>query len=489
MAKAVKKVKTLALVGTISIVGLAVAMPPWAGTGQGPGMGNGIMQGQGYGMYGQGMAQGQPMGPGYGMGRGVYANGTMPTGPTSAMALGNVNVQALQQQIMALPKEPLSEDEINCIIHMRQEEKLARDVYKVLYEKWHLPIFANIAASEQTHMDAVKTLIIKYNLTDPVKDENVLDEFEDPNLNELYQQLVAKGEQSEKDALIVGATIEDLDIKDLQDCLAKTDNQDVRIVWENLMKGSEHHLFAFNRMLERMYGENYQCQYITQEECEKIESGQLTFGPIGLNVTNHTAMGMQQGMGNPNAPHYYQQNNTNVTPQGPRGPIMNNPMGAMQNNVPTMQGPRMSPRVMQLIQMVKQNPRQVMEQAMQKLEEARMRARQLILQIKQTGQITPQVLSEVVVLIKDALDAKLQELMAEIQENLDDSEVGQELLNKAADLLSQLETANDPITILNIFKEYKALYEEYQKALQEYQQSLTQLVTALNELTTINETQ
>lgn len=57
-------------------------------------------------------------------------------------------------------------------MQMREEEKLARDVYLELYETWDLPVFYNIAQSEQTHMGAVKTLIEKYNLKDPITDED-----------------------------------------------------------------------------------------------------------------------------------------------------------------------------------------------------------------------------------------------------------------------------------------------------------------------------
>jgi len=52
--------------------------------------------------------------------------------------------------------------------------------------------------------------------------------------------------------LIVGITIEDLDIKDLQEKLKITDNNDVKMVFENLMKGSRNHMRSFyKQILER----------------------------------------------------------------------------------------------------------------------------------------------------------------------------------------------------------------------------------------------
>ena len=52
----------------------------------------------------------------------------------------------------------LSDEEVYWLMYMREEEKLARDVYATLYEKWGTRIFNNIRVSEQRHMDAVKAL-------------------------------------------------------------------------------------------------------------------------------------------------------------------------------------------------------------------------------------------------------------------------------------------------------------------------------------------
>jgi hypothetical protein len=92
------------------------------------------------------------------------------------------------------------------LIKMREEEKLARDVYATLYDVWEMPIFSNISQSEQRHMNAVKVLIDKYDLVDPVTDSTV-GVFTDPEFTWLYVLLVEQGSASLVDALIVGATI------------------------------------------------------------------------------------------------------------------------------------------------------------------------------------------------------------------------------------------------------------------------------------------
>ena len=175
--------------------------------------------------------------------------------------------------VNTLPKQDLSKQEIEDIMHMREEEKLARDIYLALYEKWGIQAFKNIANSEQRHMDAIKSLIDKYNLNDPVTNDKQ-GVFTDKRLQELYTQLVNQGSKSEVEALKVGATIEDLDIYDLNAAIQKTDNQDIKYVYNNLRNGSYHHMQAFVGLLNDR-GENYKPQYITQEEFNKIMSGEL----------------------------------------------------------------------------------------------------------------------------------------------------------------------------------------------------------------------
>ncbi len=179
-----------------------------------------------------------------------------------------------------LPKQKLSAAEKEDLLKMRQEEKLARDVYLNLYLKWRIPIFRNISRSEQQHMRALKVLIDKYNLKDPV--EEVGDEvgvFKDKEFESLYKKLTKQGERSLVDALKVGATIEDLDIKDLEDALKVTDNRDIRMAYQNLMKGSRNHMRAFVKLLRR-YGADYQPKYISKSEFEKIINSPHEIGII-----------------------------------------------------------------------------------------------------------------------------------------------------------------------------------------------------------------
>jgi len=198
------------------------------------------------------------------MGFGKNTNQTVQTATSSSTA----NTQTHYQDLSALPKEDLSNDEKESLLYMREEEKLARDVYQTLGEKYDLNVFKNIAQSEQKHMDTIKILLDKYGLTDSVV-SNDTGKFNNETLAKLYTDLVAKGSINKLEALKVGATIEDLDIKDLTDDLAKTDNEDIKQVFESLKKGSENHIRSFVKNIKNQGG-SYTPQYISQADYDTI---------------------------------------------------------------------------------------------------------------------------------------------------------------------------------------------------------------------------
>lgn len=182
--------------------------------------------------------------------------------PVSASeSFEDVNWTLINETALNLPAEDLSDEEIASLIFMREEEKLARDVYLTLNAKYNLRVFSNISSSEQKHMDAVKVLLNKYNLEDPVKTD-VIGVFENQDLQNLYNQFVERGNISEVEALLVGALIEELDIVDLvQQINEVIDNEDIEYVYGNLKKGSENHLRAFVKNLS-VRGVSYSPVYL-----------------------------------------------------------------------------------------------------------------------------------------------------------------------------------------------------------------------------------
>jgi hypothetical protein len=166
---------------------------------------------------------------------------------------------------------PLSLDEQAGLQFMREEEKLARDSYIMLDDLWGVPVFANIATSEQSHMDAVKTLLDKYQdeVEDPVSDESDLGTFVDQHLQDLFDALMAAGEDSVMAALYVGGTIEETDMQDIQHWIDLADHEDIIDVYESLLCGSRNHLRAFVKQVENR-GAVYEAQVLPQEVVDAI---------------------------------------------------------------------------------------------------------------------------------------------------------------------------------------------------------------------------
>ncbi len=166
----------------------------------------------------------------------------------------------------------LSEQEKADILFLREEEKLARDVYLFSYNLYGQLPFNNISNSEQTHMNSVYTLLTKYNLADPAEG-NDQGEFENQVLQNLYDSLVTQSAVSFLEALKVGAGIEDLDINDLDNNTSHTTKADLLQVYSSLQCGSRNHLRNFVQQLENIGG-TYTPQFIPMDEYNSIVNSQ-----------------------------------------------------------------------------------------------------------------------------------------------------------------------------------------------------------------------
>lgn len=144
----------------------------------------------------------------------------------------------------------LTEAEKTQLNFLKEEEKLARDVYETLGTEWALPVFTNIARSEQTHMNLVDTALATFDLPDPATASRGT--FNNPTLQSLYDRLVSVGATSLRSALGVGEFIEIIDIKDLDALIASSTNPTLVDVASRLRSGSYNHLAAFQRQLDML---------------------------------------------------------------------------------------------------------------------------------------------------------------------------------------------------------------------------------------------
>lgn len=157
---------------------------------------------------------------------------------------------------------PITTADAEGLLFMREEEKLAHDVYLAMFDLWGIRAFENIAASEQRHTDAVLGLI------DPVTDDTP-GVFTNPDLAALYEDLVEAGSVSAEAALEVGALIEDLDISDLRSWEELTGDPAIERVYANLLSGSENHLRAFVGLLDDR-GVDYEPTYLSDDDVSGI---------------------------------------------------------------------------------------------------------------------------------------------------------------------------------------------------------------------------
>lgn len=204
-------------------------------------------------------------------GQGGRAGVTPPAAPAAAPQSGAA--------LPAADPAGLDQAERDALVFMREEEKLARDVYAALYTQWGAATFQNISQSEQAHMDALLVLLNRYGIADPASAQAGV--FTNPTLQALYTDLVARGSQSLAEALKVGGAIEEIDIRDLDQRLAQTDQADIQPVYGSLRAGSENHLRAFTQALTMQAGETYQPQVLSADAYQTILAGSAGNGAGG----------------------------------------------------------------------------------------------------------------------------------------------------------------------------------------------------------------
>jgi hypothetical protein len=187
--------------------------------------------------------------------------------------VSTVDIQNLQSVLVETLG--LTEGELSSLIKMKEEEKLARDVYSVLHLKWGNSVFSKISAAENNHLNAILLLLQSYGVPDTLAGEAGV--FMNEDLQNLYARLVTDGSMSVEDAWRTGALIEEMDISDLNIAFSETSNENIGLVYENLLRGSNNHLRAFYNQLASL-GIEYVPQYITQEEYNQIVSTPMEKG-------------------------------------------------------------------------------------------------------------------------------------------------------------------------------------------------------------------
>lgn len=126
-------------------------------------------------------------------------------------------------------------------------------------------------------MDAAKVLLDRYSLDDPAAGR-AKGEFQNATLAALYPTLMGEGAKSAPAAFGVGATIEELDIRDLRRARPDVAHTDILTTYDNLERGSRNHLRAFNGQIVA-FGGSFVPEYLSQEEFDAIVTTPAEHGP------------------------------------------------------------------------------------------------------------------------------------------------------------------------------------------------------------------
>lgn len=213
----------------------------------------------------------------------------------------------------------ITPEEEQALTYMREEEKLAHDVYTFMNNKYDHKVFRNISSAETRHGGFVKELLDRYSVADP-SDGKKEGEFTNSDLAAVYTRLTEKGGISLNEAFKCGAEIEELDISDLNKRIDQSTSPDVKQTLMNLRDGSYRHLQAFMRNL-KANGESYTPVHLTQAQFDEILSSDNTKGyrcgdcPQGKNK-NSQGNGNCDGTGPKNKNN---QGNGNCDGTGPNG--------------------------------------------------------------------------------------------------------------------------------------------------------------------------
>lgn len=183
-------------------------------------------------------------------------------------------LQGNMLQALTITTSP-SPDEIIILTALREEEKLARDVYSTFSQRWGHMVFNRISLAESSHLNAANSILVYYGAPDTLITETGV--FKDPELQNLYNDLVSKGTTSIEEAFKSGALIEEMDIKALQEAITKVSNENIKMVLENLYRGSRNHLRAFNRQL-KVREISYIPEYISMEQFNEIVNSPVEAG-------------------------------------------------------------------------------------------------------------------------------------------------------------------------------------------------------------------
>jgi len=171
------------------------------------------------------------------------------------------------EETLSLKTDSLSSESLAELIFLLEEEKMAHDLYTSFFGFWNLQIFDRISRSEETHFNAVKTLLDFYEFPYEISEETGV--FINEEIQNLYDAFLAEGAISMENSLVAGAKVEEIDIADLMSLIETTTDEHALLLYNNLLIGSRNHLRAFYRNM-LVYGIEYTPYILDQNLFDEI---------------------------------------------------------------------------------------------------------------------------------------------------------------------------------------------------------------------------
>lgn len=148
---------------------------------------------------------------------------------------------------------PFSPDQVQTLLTMLEEEKLAGDLYDAFADQTGLEIFSRIGASEDRHTSALLRIAEAAHLDVDAITGLPSGTYANPELQQLYDTLLEQGSQGAAEALQVGVVVEQTDIADLQAAMIGLKGTSLGETYSQLLQGSMQHLEAFSSWLDSSY--------------------------------------------------------------------------------------------------------------------------------------------------------------------------------------------------------------------------------------------
>lgn len=203
---------------------------------------------------------------------------------------------------------PLARAEADTLRSMREEEKLARDLYAAFEPSGFE--FARIQGMERHHFAMIGMLLERYQLPDPAASQPA-GVFTDPALQAQYAELHERGTKSRADAYAVATEIEDQSLHDLQAAIEGTTHDDIRHAYAMLAQMTRNHLRVFYTGLAAEGGA-YSPKYLDRPAFDRVVAAPMEpMGRMmgrgemgaGMGPMNHGGMGQGAPAGDGVCPH------------------------------------------------------------------------------------------------------------------------------------------------------------------------------------------